>query len=596
MSTNSRPVLTPARWYMFFGFWVLISAVFVVRAILAADISPLIADTDDAMRLVVIRDWLAGQNWYDHIQYRLNTPFGASIHWSRLIDVPVGGLIVLLTPFFGDSAPFAAAYVWPLLLLGVLLYLSMRMSVYLLGPDAMLPGLVLPVLSAAVMVEFGPGRVDHHNVQIILVLALLYTSILAWRSPRWALGAGLVAATSLAIGTEGLPQIATAVAVFALFWVIEAQKGKTMALFGAGFALATLANFVIYLPPESWFNPACDVLSVVYLSAALGVGLIFAVLPLFRIADWRIRLGVGAGLGLGLVVLLAVLFPGCRAGPYSGVDPYLVENWLARISEAKPVWDSFAALPAYTVGIVVPPVLALGVAVWAFSRQNTQNRHQWLVLGFYLAVGVAVMLIQVRGARLVAGMAAPAGAYVILAARRRYLEKAGIANTAMLLGSWLAFSGLALAIMAALVLPRGANEVDYSAGAPPGKAACLQPGAFAALGALAPQRIMAPADLGAHLLLYTPHSVVGAPYHRNQRGLMDTFGFFNQPLEEAKTILEERDISLVVTCPAMPEMNGMPDAADTSFVRRAATGDLPDWLQDVSVPGQPLKIYQVVNP
>src|ERR1700687_3187469 len=44
--------------------------------------------TDDAMRLVEVRDLIAGQGWFDLTQHRLDPP-GVSIHWSRGIDAPL---------------------------------------------------------------------------------------------------------------------------------------------------------------------------------------------------------------------------------------------------------------------------------------------------------------------------------------------------------------------------------------------------------------------------------------------------------------------------------------------------------------------------
>jgi hypothetical protein len=49
--------------------------------------------TDDATRLVEIRDLLAGQSWFDHTQYRLNPSEGVVTHWSRLLDLPIALLI-----------------------------------------------------------------------------------------------------------------------------------------------------------------------------------------------------------------------------------------------------------------------------------------------------------------------------------------------------------------------------------------------------------------------------------------------------------------------------------------------------------------------
>ena len=59
--------------------------------------------TDDAMRLVEVRDFLAGQGWFDLTQYRLSPPDGVPMHWSRLIDLPLAALIGALTPPLGPE-------------------------------------------------------------------------------------------------------------------------------------------------------------------------------------------------------------------------------------------------------------------------------------------------------------------------------------------------------------------------------------------------------------------------------------------------------------------------------------------------------------
>jgi hypothetical protein len=52
-----------------------------------------LSDTDDAMRIAQIRDWMAGQSWFDLRQYRLAPPDGAPMHWTRVVDVQVAALI-----------------------------------------------------------------------------------------------------------------------------------------------------------------------------------------------------------------------------------------------------------------------------------------------------------------------------------------------------------------------------------------------------------------------------------------------------------------------------------------------------------------------
>src|SRR4029079_16997464 len=57
-------------------------------------------------------------------------PFGANIHWSRLVDLPIGGLILGLRPYIGGPGAerwaVAIAPMLPYLLLFVSLALTMR--------------------------------------------------------------------------------------------------------------------------------------------------------------------------------------------------------------------------------------------------------------------------------------------------------------------------------------------------------------------------------------------------------------------------------------------------------------------------------------
>ncbi|MCB1517361.1 MAG: hypothetical protein KDJ19_07075 [Hyphomicrobiaceae bacterium] len=580
------------NWPLVLFGWLLASLLLAARATwFSADI-PLVADTDDAMRLTVVRDLLMGQNWFDHVQHRLDFPFGGSIHWSRLIDLPIAGLTLLFSPFMADPL-MGAAYVWPLLLFGVLLALSAMMSAELIGKEASLPAIVLPALSAVVMVEFAPGRVDHHSVQIILALLTVLATIKSWRHIGWAIVAGIAASTAIAIGTESLPIVVAAVATYAIMWVIHPDHGGNLRYFGISFGLASLVHLAIAQPPSLWLAPMCDALSITYVAAAIGVALVLAVLPAFPLRSWWTRLGAGVLLGGALVAGLVILFPQCLAGPYAGMDPWLAENWLGRIIEAKPIWHSLLQLPAYTIGIAVPPLLALLVIGLKITMGSKHRRAEWLVLGLYLALGIAVMILQVRGARLLAPLAVPAGALTIVAFRRRFIANKSIPDALGLVASWIGFTGIAVASIASLIIPAPGNAGATSGGDAGSKYACLQPDAYIDLAGLPPEVIMAPVDLGSHILLYTPHSIIGAPYHRAQDGVFDTFRFFNGPPDEARAIAGKRRISLVVTCPWLGEMTGFDNTDPNSFVALFAKGEVPDWLVDQSIPGQPLRVYSL---
>lgn len=555
---------------------------------------PFFADTDDAMRMVVVRDFIHGQNWFDLTAHRLNTPWGAELHWSRLVDLPIGLLLMLFTPLLGaDTALVAVGAIWPMFLLGILLWFSALLANRLVGPEGVLPAVILPILSPAVTNEFVPGRVDHHNVVVLLTVMMIWAAVEAMRRPRFALFCGVIAATALAIATESLPPIAAAIVVMGLAWVFDTGRARIMRLFGIGFALASLIHLAIFRPPSRWLEAACDVISPFYVGIALVVGLVFTLasyLPLR--AAWQ-RFATLAVLGLAGLAVMVLLYPQCLGGPYGELDPWLQANWISRIVEARPLFASMVDLPSYTIAVALPVLLAIVVMCVRLWREPAQ-RDEWAVLLVFLLFTSLVMLIQIRGARLAIMPAMPAAAWLIVVARQRYLKRQRLPQILGLIGSWLLFAGVVLSVTVAVVelsLPGNSQEVSEARA---GKDACLLPSAFTDFAGLPPERIMTPIDLGAHMMLYTPHEVVSAPYHRNQRGVRDTFRFFNDPIAEARQILTERGIGLVVICPGMPEVAGLESRAPDSFANLFAAGDIPAWLDDVSLPDSPLRVFAVL--
>ena len=81
-------------------------------------------------------------------------------------------ILAALRLVFGGMAETILGFLWPALLLLVLLWVSAKLTLDLVGREGLLPALVLPALSPAVMAEFSPGRIDHHSIQIILALTM----------------------------------------------------------------------------------------------------------------------------------------------------------------------------------------------------------------------------------------------------------------------------------------------------------------------------------------------------------------------------------------------------------------------------------------
>src|SRR5689334_8644896 len=183
-----------------------------------------LGDTDDNMRMMQVRGLLHGQGWYDLRQHRLNPPVGANIHWSRLVDLPIAGLILALRPIVGGAAAerwaVAIAPMLPYLLLLVSLALTTRR---LVDRRAYPLAFLALFFAGSTNGMFMPTRIDHHGWQ----LALLGLSIAAIADPKWVRGGltlGIASALSLTIGLEMLIYLAIAGAAMVLFWVVDAQE------------------------------------------------------------------------------------------------------------------------------------------------------------------------------------------------------------------------------------------------------------------------------------------------------------------------------------------------------------------------------------
>ena len=116
--------------------WLLVSLL--MLATNAAAIAALrFPDSDDTLRLVQVRDLLAGQGWFDLHQYRIDPGSGGVLmHWSRLVDAPIAAAILVLRPLLGQAlAEHITLVLLPLVTLGYALLLAGRLAWRLFGGE-----------------------------------------------------------------------------------------------------------------------------------------------------------------------------------------------------------------------------------------------------------------------------------------------------------------------------------------------------------------------------------------------------------------------------------------------------------------------------
>ena len=550
-----------------------------------ADLGPAWGDPDAMMRLVEVRDFLAGQSWFDLAQYRLDPPGGVLMHWSRFVDLPIAVIVLAATPFVGSAgAEVFAANVWPVLLVIPFAFALASVAGRFGGNVARLATLLMIFLSPQVKAVFTPGSLDHHNVQAVLLASVLMGLVRADQGRRWSVAAGVAASVSLAVGMETLPAILLAILGLAIAWIVDADRWRRgLILFAGALIVGSLLGAAATIPPSRWLVPACDALSFAYLMPVVigGVGVIVSAALLRGHGDGvpglLMRGGALVAVASLLVTIAAVLFPSCLAGPYGGIDPAIRPIWLDHVAEAQGFLSTIENRPGLALPVYFAPFAALVLGVLALRNMTASDRPAFVIglsiLGGSVLLG-AVQLRALVGAQVVASAAV--GVVVALAVK----VTAGRDDARSIAQRWtwlLAVPALwTLVVMAA---DRLADRPDADATNVANRTECR---AFLGdvLGARAPGLVVATSNFGAFLLKATPHAVLAAPYHRGAHGILAVDAVFTGADPEAA--FRATGATYLAACTGDPELNQMAERAPDGLAARLIDGVRPPWLAEIS--------------
>jgi hypothetical protein len=540
--------------------------------------------TDDAMRLVEVRDLIAGQGWFDLTQYRLDPP-GLPMHWSRVIDAPLAAMILVLRPLLGvEGAEAATLVLWPSLLFGATL-VAVAATGRRISDDAnrdmvQLAAIVLAALSIPALIHFRAGAIDHHNFQIVLLLAFLFLTLGIERHVIDAALGGIAASLSLAVGLEMVPAIAaTCVAVLGLLLWRGSAVSRQACVFGAAVAGSSLLLAALLLPAHSLGAPVCDAFGgpFLLLSAGGGISLVIVAGVAWRWPAPGARIATAAATGVILFAAFYKLFAGCLAPPFAGIDPLVTSIWVDHVAESMSFQTVLLLEPQKVPGLYGFPLLTLLLAGAAILRSRPAFRFRLIAAAVTLAALIGMSFWLMRGAAAANMVAAPlfsVSLALLWPARmrgRRLLLLAILASPASIAAGGLAARPLIDAIL----------QPQRTIAARDNVASCLTVSSVAPLAALAPGRVMAPIDLGPAILAATGHSVFAAPYHRNNDGNLAMLQLMLAAPAAAKQILADRRVDYVVLCRGNTEHVELSNLAPNGLAARLDRGEGPDFLQPV---------------
>jgi len=570
--------------------WTCAGVTLIAAAALAlshGDIVTTLGDTDDAMRLVLVRQLAHGGGWYDQLVMRLQPPLGVYMHWSRLLDGALAGLIQLLgLALPAPAAEGAVRFFWPLALIAPAVISGLIIVRRLGGTAAVLVGAALMLANMELYGQFRPGRIDHHNVQIVMTLIAAACAIAGGRSVRAGVGAGLATGLGLAIGVEALPFFALIGASYGVAILRDVRQASASRAYAGSLLGATVILFAVQTPPWRWSLSVCDALGL-NLVAAIVVG----ALGLAVVCSWTTQRSApirAAWLGLVAVVTLAVylgLDPACWRGPVAAVDPRLRPIWFDGVQELLPWPRLLHEHPRDGLRSIATGLIALAAAAWLAIRSRRRGEGlgpEALVIALVVA-GVAESALVYRAEDYSLWFGVPVLAVALTDLARRAWDGAMLPTVALALAA----SPVCVAVAAGLALPHGAA---WSTGAGIIADHCLDNAAYGPLARLPPGLVLSEIDLGSFILADTPHSVLSAPYHRMSWGILSAHKALAATPPSAEPIVRGLGAAYVVVCPAHDAA-----LAPASLGARLAQGATPPWLSEISTPGAALRVFRVAG-
>jgi hypothetical protein len=596
-----RPWVAPGRPTAGPLLWSLAAAAFLCLFAFAGRSVPLtdwLGDPDDAVRLVSVRELIAGAPWFDTTLPRLGAPDPLVSHWSRLIDLPLASLIVALTPLLGaETSELVTRAVWPVLLFFGLALVVAREAERRAGPWAAGFTLVLVATSTTALVQFMPGRIDHHNAQIVCAVAGLLLLLRSLEDARAGWASGLLLGLGLAVGYEAIALVGPALALAAVTALWRPALGAGVVRAACAATAVLTAAFLLTVAPSRWFEVHCDALSLnlALLAACCSAGLWVALaVGTSRLLRFVIA-GASAAAGLAL---FAALEPACLAGPFGQVGPALRPVWLDTVMEAKSALWLAGRYPAATLAFIafiafVGAGAAVQVAAWR-ARPDART-------GLAAAIGVLSALLACWQIKLMpyASWLAAVPLAVFAAGLR---GRGSISAPVMRVVAVIVLSQATLeAGLAALSWPwqRGGGAAAAAEAVDP-HGACFRSAGIRQLAALPPGLVAADLELGPYIVALSPHRVVAAPYHRLETAILANRAILRGQPEEAQRRLRALGVDYVVLC-AVSGADPLSSRAATSQdagLRARLLGDASvDFLREVPLRADsPIRVWQVASP
>jgi hypothetical protein len=254
----------------------------------------------------------------------------------------------------------------------------------------------------------------------------------------------------------------------------------------------------------------------------------------------------------------------------------------------------FKTNPLTAAAIAAFPALALVAMLNLMSERSLRHDFGLLTASFVFLAAAATTVAAVRGYSYAIWLGMPLVAGMAL----QFFAALQIERFVPRLAAGLLFTPLAISI-GAITLAHAHGLADTDGWDRPASRPCLAISSYAALATLPPGLVIADVSYGPHLLALTPHSVMGAPYHRLSTGIAVSHGVLASAPDDARAIVNATRLvasggkpTYVAVCSPRPPDGLAEPARGRSLWARLQTGAAPSWLEPVGDKG-PFTVWRV---
>jgi hypothetical protein len=584
-------------------------------------------DTDDYMRLVRTREFFNSYDLSNTIIARSNVPFGCDLHWTRFYDFFIIVPVYILNFFIGSinkSIEIVCFLISPIIK-------SVAIVVFFNIARKLMSRKNAFLCSAAfaahpLIIEFGIfGRPDHHAFIMLFIVLYLNSVIVAAQSKKAYIKPAVIAALCVWISPETLipivlidgvlfiyffsdeegleflykKSLATACCVGAIVLVpcrsiedvrriLTVEYDKISNLHAVLFFYATLYYWGVYKGGKSspslywlflFFFPfplslkSFDPFSLSFITSLILWFSLAGFCIFTRKQKWDLRKRAIFAVVCFFIIALDFLdiYPNFFEGMSGGVDDYVKEIWLSRVSEMQSPFTHGDGAFFITYCVIIATSIAGKVAELILGKKVDFRSLIWSIL---IVNAVCYTIFAGISYRMLPYSVMFGLPIIIDFGMNGRLTKSLDRIPRIIISTFLS---VFFVFCAPLFNPNDQKNKNSAQ-------SYSQSELFAAIDNLSqdPVVIMAHSNDGPALLYYTKHSVVGAPYHRQTQGIIFSYKTMSDEYDEetVKNILKITNSSYIF----VRKLKRADETKRSSLARMICDGILPEWISVIKLP------------